>query len=299
MLGFSLLFVLACGLPTASTPPTVVPTLEATSTPIPIPALSIEQIKNAQYQLGTRDDHPVIQLADGNYQRGSDTASADYVRVAMPDFIAMGDLTGDGMDDAVAMVFESYGGTGDFGFLTVFANVDGQPVFLTSTLIDDRPLINTISIENGEIVLDAVIHGINDPMCCAALPTTRRLALVNNQLFMTHFTTNTPDGKTREITITSPTNGSEASGNVQVTGTTAIAPFENSLSYTIQDAVGNQYGTGPIMVTAPDLGAPGTFDATISLDGIPSGTMVYIEIQDLSAADGSLLALDTVKLTVK
>jgi hypothetical protein len=53
------------------------------------------------------------------------------------------------------------------------------------------------------------------------------------------------------------------------------------------------------MVTAPDLGAPGTFDAPISLDGIPSGTMVYIEIQDLSAADGSLLALDTVKLTVK
>jgi hypothetical protein len=86
---------------------------------------------------------------------------------------------------------------------------------------------------------------------------------------------------------------------VQVTGTVSIAPFENNLTYFVYDEDGNQYAAGPVMVTAPDFGAPGTFDVTFTLEGIPAGTVIYLEIQDQSAADGSLLALDVVKLLVK
>ncbi len=53
------------------------------------------------------------------------------------------------------------------------------------------------------------------------------------------------------------------------------------------------------MVTAPDFGAPGTFSELIPLAGIPADTTIYLEIHDLSAADGSILALDAVKLIVK
>ena len=56
---------------------------------------------------------------------------------------------------------------------------------------------------------------------------------------------------------------------------------------------------GAIQVTAPDLGAPGTFDATIPLGNILSTAVIVLEVQDISAADGSLLAMDSVELVVK
>jgi hypothetical protein len=54
-----------------------------------------------------------------------------------------------------------------------------------------------------------------------------------------------------------------------------------------------------VAVIAPDLGAPGTFDTTINIGGLLSGSVIRIEIQDISAADGSLLAMDSVELVVK
>ena len=50
---------------------------------------------------------------------------------------------------------------------------DGTSTFVTSTIVDDRPQLNALSIANNEIFLDAVIHGIDEPMCCPTLRTTR------------------------------------------------------------------------------------------------------------------------------
>ena len=131
------------------------------------------------------------------------------------------------------------------------------------------------------------------------LPTTRRYVLINNQLRLVNYTTAAPDGTKRIIEITSPANETESTDSAQVSGTISIAPFENNLSYFIYDEAGNQLATGPVTVTAPDPGAPGTFNEPISLANIPSGITVYLEIQDISAADGSLFAFDTVKLFVR
>jgi hypothetical protein len=289
---------LACGLPTASATPTPAPVQEATVTPTAT-GLTIDQLKNAQYQLGVRDDHAVVQFTDGKYQQGTDATTLDFAYIALTDHVAFGDLNGDGLDEAAAMVLENFGGTGNFGMLTIYSNGNGLPVFLTSVLIDDRPMINSISIDNGEVFLDAVTHGFDDGGCCPTLHTTRRYVLLNNQLQMVHYTTDTPDGRRREIEITTPVNGTEASGSVQVSGNITIAPFENNLLYSVYDEAGNQYTKGPLAVTAPDLGAPGTFDEMFTLEGIPAGTTIYIEIQDVSAADGSWFAMDAVKILVK
>ena len=69
---------------------------------------------------------------------------------------------------------------------------------------------------------------------------------------------------------------------------------EATLAPTIPDLTADQLKNAQYL-----LGAPGTFNESISLAGIPAGTTIYLEIQDLSAADGSLLALDAVKLVVK
>ena len=278
---------LACGLPTAPATPTLAPQLTA------------GQLKNAQYQLGARDDHAMIQLTDGKYQQGTDATTQDFVYAGLTEYAAVGDLTGDGINEAAAIFFENYGGTGNFAFLAIYTNVNGLPVFLYSTMIDDRPIIKGIAIDNNEVHLDAIVHGLEDPGCCPALPTTRRYVLVNNQLRVTHYTTALPDGTTRSIEITSPANGAETTGSVQVSGTVSIAPFENSLSYFIYDETGNQLAAGPVTVTASDPAAPGTFSESVPLTDVPAGTTVYLEIQDTSAADGSLLALDAVKLLVK
>jgi hypothetical protein len=219
--------------------------------------------------------------------------------IALTDFVAIGDLDEDGTAEIAALVSENYGGTGVFVFLAVYADIDGVLTFQASTIVDDRPQLNALSIENGEIFLDAVIHGTDDPMCCPTLKTMRHYRLVDNQLDMTDYTTFTPDGKPRTITIESPTDGSEVFTSVQMKGQVAIAPFENNLAYRIFDVSGIELSAGPVAVSAPDLGAPGTFEAVIPLGRALSDSIIRIEVQDLSAADGSLLAMDSVELVVK
>jgi hypothetical protein len=68
-------------------------------------------------------------------------------------------------------------------------------------MVDDRPQLRALSIANNEIFLDAVIHGIDEPMCCPTMRTTRHYRLVDNQLDMIDYTTFTPDGKPRTIMI--------------------------------------------------------------------------------------------------
>jgi hypothetical protein len=282
----------ACGMPVTSTLPTPAPEVS-------VRGLTYDQLGNAQYRLGARDDHATVKMTDGKYKQGTDTSTLDFADVELTDFIALGDLTGDGKNEAAAIFFENYGGTGNFGFLTIFSNINNQPIFLTSSMIDDRPKINQIKIEDGKVYLDTTIHGTNDPGCCPRLPTTRRYALVNNQLRLMNYTTATPDGTKRVISIKEPEQDAQVTDSIQVSGKVSIAPFENNLPYFIYDESGKQILSGPTKVVAPDLGAPGIFSETVSLTGISAGTVIYLEVQDLSMADGSLLAMDAVKLIVK
>ena len=282
---------------TQTAPTTDIGTRVSVGTPTTAPD-EAKQIRNAQYQLGATDALQIVQLMDGKFEQGT-PGGDDFMSIRLTDFVAVGDLNADGTDEVAALISENYGGTGVFVFLAVYADVSGTPTFQTSRIVDDRPQLNALSVENGEIFLDAVIHGPDEPMCCPTLRTTRHYRLVDNQLDMTDFTTFTPDGKPRTITIESPTNGSEVFSSVPVKGSVAIAPFENNLVYRIYDVSNIELAAGPIAVTAPDMGAPGTFDAIIPLGSILSGAVIRIEVQDLSAADGSLLAMDSVELVVK
>jgi hypothetical protein len=274
----------------------------AEATAVPATAVSMPDdaklIRNAPYQLGTPDSLQIVQLKDGKFEQGT-PGGADYISVQVTNFAATGDLNADGSDEIAALIAENFGGTGVFVFLVVYTDVNGTPTFFTSRIVDDRPQLNALSIENGEIFLDATIHGTEDPMCCPTLKTTRHYKLVNDQLDMTDFTSFTPDGKPRTITIESPADGTEAHSKVQLKGNVAIAPFENNLTYSIKDGAGVEISRGAITVNATDLGAPGTFDSLISLGNIITDTVITIEVQDLSAADGSLLAMDSVELVVK
>jgi hypothetical protein len=296
-----LLSVVLLGCRPATPTPTAAPVVEVTATSVPAIPTPNEQamsIRDAEYQLGLPDSLQVVQLTDGKFEQGT-SGGADYVSVQLTDFAAAGDLDGDGSDEVAALVSENYGGTGVFVFLVIYSNVEGRPAFLASTVVDDRPQLNALSIDGNEVFLDATIHGPDEPMCCPTLRTTRHYRLVNNQLDMTDLTTFTPDGQPRTITIEAPVDGTEVFSTVTLRGSVAIAPFENNLTYSIKDVGGVELYRGAIQVTAADLGAPGTFDALIPLGSILSTAVITLEVQDISAADGSLLAMDSVELVVK
>jgi hypothetical protein len=305
-LGLLLLFLIGCR---PATPPPATPVDQTEATPVnngptsspatpTIMSDEVQEIRNAQYQLGASDSLQTVQLTDGKFEQGT-PGSSDFISIQVTDFVAISDLNANGTEDAAALISENYGGTGVFVFLTVFSKVGGTWTFQTSNMVDDRPLLQELSITNNEIFLDAVIHGTDEPMCCPTLRTMRHYRFVDNLLDMIDYTTFTPDGRPRTITIESPADGSEAFSSVPIKGSVAIAPFENNLAYRIFDVSGIELSAGPIMVSAPDLGAPGTFDATIPLGNVLSGAIIRIEVQDVSAADGSLLAMDSVELVVK
>ena len=86
---------------------------------------------------------------------------------------------------------------------------------------------------------------------------------------------------------------------MRIKGNVTIAPFENNLSYHIFDVGGVELSTGAVTITAKTPGGPGTFDSVIDLGGILTGAVIRIEVQDVSADDGSLLSMDSVELVVK
>jgi hypothetical protein len=263
-------------------------------------ALDAEDLRSALVSLSTlTGDTPIsYQLTDGQYQPPAGGGSDAVVFLLDP--LAFGDLNQDGAGDAVALVAENYGGSGTFVSLVAFLNVDGRPVQAAVTPIDDRPQIQSLGIEAGQVTLAAVIHGFEDPMCCPTLATTRHYQLRDSTLVLRDFSTQAADGRWREITITVPLDGQSAA-SLQLTGTVTVSPFENALSYHVYDMSGVELAAGPIPVNAAGsgLGTPGTFDMRITLAHVSAGATVRIEVQDLSAADGSLLAMDSVVLTIQ
>jgi hypothetical protein len=86
---------------------------------------------------------------------------------------------------------------------------------------------------------------------------------------------------------------------VRIKGKVSISPFENNLAYKIYDAAGKELANGPVNVSSDGAGGPGTFDNTIDLNAIPAGLVVRFELSDVSAADGSTLAMDSLELLMK
>lgn len=268
-------------------------------TPLPdMPGITLGHVRNSEYQLGLSDQIRTVQLTDGQYQKGS-LSDPEYVSVSVTDFIVPGDLTGDGENEAVAVVAENYGGSGTFVFLAVYQFINDESVFLTSAFLDDRPLINHLAVENSEIFVDVVVHDRNDPMCCPRLVTTRRYLLNGVNLILTRYTTETPTGEPRVIIIEEPVDTAQVSGIIRLRGNITIAPFENNLVYRIYDLGGVELSAGPITVDAPELGAPGTFEKAIDLGDIITNTAIRIVVEDINAADGSLFAMDSVFLQVR
>lgn len=119
-----------------------------------------------------------VQLSEGVYE-GEPLVPGGASRPTVnlqTDTIALGDMNGDGIDDGAAVLVENSGGSGSFVYLAVLLaqNENGEGVTL---LLGDRLRVESLTIEDGTVVLVAGTFAENDPLCCPSQRTRYTFAL--------------------------------------------------------------------------------------------------------------------------
>jgi heat shock protein HslJ len=141
-------------------------------------APTLRELKNGTYG-GFDVVKTPITLKDGRWE-GEPYEAGGASRPAISfvhEFHLNGDLEGDGQNDAVVLLAESAGGSGENIYLAVVARRDGQLRNIGTARIGDRVQIREVRIEERDIVIDLVQVGAQDAACCAGELVTRRWRL--------------------------------------------------------------------------------------------------------------------------
>ncbi len=120
-------------------------------------------------------DKPV-QLQDGRYQGApfvTDGASRPTVTLIDNVFIT-GDLDGDGRQEAVVLLAENSGGSGNGLYLAIVAIRNGVASNVATALVGDRVQVRSIAIDGSAVVLEVIQAGAEDAMCCPSEMARRR-----------------------------------------------------------------------------------------------------------------------------
>lgn len=301
-----MLVIMACSVQinTTNPPPvsitdTLVPPITVTKTPTlpsltpsPLPPsgpeLSLDSLRNATYYAPFYER--TVTLVNGSYSEGS---GATAYSVQMLDVYALGDLNGDGKFDAAVILTENGGGSGVFESVVAVINLGGAPHQTGQVQLGDRVLVNSTDISSGVIHLNMIVQGPNDPLCCPSQAEVQSFWLLGNNLWLMRVTSG-PTGIERSINITYPSNWVDVTNPFMVNGDVPISPFENTLSYAIYLLDGTKVNESSLMVSSAGMGTPGTFSQTFNLSSAGITDLVVIQFKDLSAADGSILALGSV-----
>lgn len=156
----SLLILVGCATPASPSPP-----------PFAYTPLSRDGLAHATYQ-GIQA--APLTLVDGSFPN----ATAPAVTLLNT---AQGDLTGDGIADAAALLGET-GGSGQFVFVAALVEEGGRAVNVATVPVGNQWMIKSLTIEAGEIVLDGLRPPSAGPQTCACDPVVRRYALQGGTL---------------------------------------------------------------------------------------------------------------------
>jgi heat shock protein HslJ len=132
----------------------------------PANAPTPDELRNLTYTGLTGDS--TVALKDGEWQ-GAPFATGGTAgpRVTLvPGFRLVGDLDGDGADEAVVLLSQSTGGSGVFDYVAVTDREDGQPRNEATAALGDRVQVRDAHVAGGLLVFDLVRAGPEDAMCC-------------------------------------------------------------------------------------------------------------------------------------
>ena len=145
--------------------------------------LTVDVLKNAEYQSEWTASGKAP-LTDGEYRESIVPGAATKIRVMLSGRMAFG-YTGDGQEIAAVVLITDPGGSGTFYYLAAVVEQEGELVNVATTFLGDRVQVKSLSMENGEIVVDMVTHGPEDPMCCPTQRAVQRYTLQEDQLVET------------------------------------------------------------------------------------------------------------------
>ncbi len=147
------------------------------------PALIKQKVKN-MYYTSDLSSFGYILLVNGEYREQYDVESVTELVIVLPDeYIAIGDIDGDNINDAAVILVADPGGSGTFYYL--HAVINGYSFFYDAAadVLGDRVKVKSLNIAEGGIYIDMVIHGPDDPMCCPTEEVSRIYKYEDNQLF--------------------------------------------------------------------------------------------------------------------
>lgn len=140
-------------------------------------------LANATYQSDFTESGSVT-LTNGVYRAPIVEDAASELIVELTEHIAAGTLA-DGQEALAVILTTQSGGTGAFFDLAVIVQQEDQLVNVAKTQLGDRVVINDLAIENGEIRVDMVTQGPDDPMCCPTQQVMETYALQDGELVQT------------------------------------------------------------------------------------------------------------------
>ncbi len=155
-------------------------TLAAVSLGRSEPALNEEALRNMEVHSVWAGQDPV-RLTDGEYRAAIGPQSGAEIVVRLTEKTAFGELNG--RQAAGAVLVTDPGRSGIlYGFLALVVEEEGEPVNVASTLLGPWVQVESIAIEGQEIILDTLIHGPDDPLCCPSQRVMQTYALQGDTL---------------------------------------------------------------------------------------------------------------------
>lgn len=136
-------------------------------------------VLNGIYKVIVLDEVRQIRLQNGEYDKGTiPFKDRNYLCVKL-DQMKLSDINGDGVEDAVVILYSSRGGSGSWANLTGF--VSGAKDFsqIEPVFLGDRVVVNRIQIRRlpsggfSLVCLKMLTHGPEDPSCCPSKKETR------------------------------------------------------------------------------------------------------------------------------
>lgn len=145
------------------------------------PPITLDVLNNLTYQI----DGEYITLQNGKreFNPGSDRGIHD--KAIFVHFVdhAFGDIDGDGSSDAIAVLQVSDGGSGIYYYLSTVYNDHGSPkVIGPAFVLGDRLEFRSVSIRDGKVAAQLMMHKPEDTLCCPSLFRTLEFVIKDKAL---------------------------------------------------------------------------------------------------------------------